>query len=84
MRMFERRRPSWWCPRGLAACRFTVEADGDIRDARTFLPMTGPLVRRLILALCSDGDGYLIARDDAIRARSNQLLGRFLDRIFAD
>lgn len=73
---------SWRAPRGLAGCRLEVEADGDIRDRRTLIPMTGPLTRRVILGLCSDRNGYLIARDEQIRARSNSVLGRFLADMF--
>jgi hypothetical protein len=43
----------------------------------------GPTTRRIILGLCSDGDGYLVVRDDQVRARSNQDLGRFLDEVLA-
>jgi len=68
----------WRAPRHLADCAVTVDADGDVYDDRTHLPMIGPNTRRIILGLCSDGDGYLVARDDAVRERSNQDLGRFL------
>jgi dienelactone hydrolase len=68
----------WRAPRHLADCAVTVDADGDVHDDRTYLPMIGPTTRRIILGLCSDGDGYLVARDDAVRERSNQDLGRFL------
>ena len=54
-----------------------------MRDSWTRLAMRGPWTRRIILGLCSDTDGYLIARDDAVRARSNQALGAFLARLFA-
>ncbi len=73
----------WRAPRHLADCAVTVDADGDVRDERTFLPMLGPTTRRLILGLCSSADGYLVARDDAVRARSNQDLGRFLADVLA-
>lgn len=37
--------------------------------------------RKIILGLCSNSDGYLLGRDDAIRARSNADLARFLDGV---
>ena len=72
----------WRAPRHLADCAVTVDADGDVYDDRTHLPMMGPTTRRIILGLCSDGDGYLVARDDAVRERSNQDLGAFLQPLF--
>jgi dienelactone hydrolase len=74
-------RGPWQAPRNLAGCDFRVEANGQVRDRFTRLAMNGPFTRRIILALCTDGDGYLISRDDAVRARSNQDLGRFLSRV---
>lgn len=68
----------WRAPRHLADCAVTVDTDGDVHDDRTHLPMIGPTTRRIILGLCSDDEGYLIARDDAIRERSNRDLGAFL------
>ena len=72
----------WRAPRHLADCAVTVGANGQIRDDRTHLPMIGPMTRRIILGLCSDDDGYLVARDDAVRARSNRDLGAFLQPLF--
>jgi dienelactone hydrolase len=72
----------WRAPRHLADCAVTVDADGDIHDDRTHLPMMGPTTRRIILGLCSNGDGYLVGRDDAVRARSNHDLGAFLQPLF--
>jgi dienelactone hydrolase len=74
---------AWRAPRHLADCAVTVDADGDVYDDRTHLPMMGPNTRRIILGLCSDGDGYLVARDDAVRERSNRDLGRFLADVLA-
>ncbi|MGH6921048.1 MAG: dienelactone hydrolase family protein, partial [Geminicoccaceae bacterium] len=68
----------WRAPRHLADCAVTVDADGDVHDDRTHLPMIGPTTRRIILGLCSNDDGYLVARDDAVRERSNRDLGAFL------
>jgi hypothetical protein len=59
-----------------------VEEDGGVRDLRTGLPMSGPILRRAILALCVDDTPYMIGADDAVRARSNRDLGHFLDPIF--
>jgi dienelactone hydrolase len=73
----------WRAPRHLADCAVTVDADGDVYDDLTHLPMMGPTTRRIILGLCSDGEGYLVARDDAVRERSNQDLGRFLSDLLA-
>ncbi|MCB4824811.1 dienelactone hydrolase family protein [Roseicella aerolata] len=68
----------------LNRCRLSVQPDGGVRDLRTGLPMSGPLLRRAILALCVDDEPYMIGADEAVRARSNRDLGRFLDPIFAD
>ena len=76
-------RGPWRAPRGLKDCALRVETDGDVRDTRTLLPMIGPISRRVILGLCSDSEGYLIAADDQVRARSNLDLGRFLAEVLA-
>ncbi len=68
--------------RNLAPCRFRVGTDGRVHDGRTGLPMAGPFTRKLILWLCSDSDGYLIGRDDAIRAQSNRVVADFLNPVF--
>ena len=68
--------------RNLAGCRFEVKHSGQVQDRFTKLPMIGPLSRRLILAACVDREGYMAARNDTVRARSNRDLGRFLARIF--
>jgi hypothetical protein len=64
--------------RNLAGCSLRVGEDGGVVDMRTGLPMAGPMTRRLILGLCVDSEGYLIGRDDAVRARSNAAMGAFL------
>jgi hypothetical protein len=46
------------------------------------LPMSRPFLRKVIFGVCSDADGYLIGRDDAIRDRSNRDVGAFLMRAF--
>jgi len=67
----------------LNGCRLGVGADGSVWDRRTGLPMDGPLMRRAILAFCVENEPYVIGGDEAVRARSNRDLGRFLDRAFA-
>jgi dienelactone hydrolase len=67
----------------LNRCRLGVQEDGGVRDLRTGLPMSGPTLRRMILALCVEDEPYQIGADEAVRARSNRDLGRFLDPIFA-
>lgn len=69
--------------RNLAGCRFRVERDGTVRDRHTALAMTGPFLRKLVLALCVSSKPYPIGRDDRIRAMSNRDYGTFLSRIFA-
>ncbi len=78
---FDRVRP---IGRDLRACRFSVERDGTVRDDHTWLAMVGPLTRKATLWLCVRDEPYLIGRNDAVRARSNRDLGRFLQRIFGD
>ncbi len=68
--------------RNLAGCRLVVERDGGVHHGRWLLPMLNPWTRKLILALCADQAGYLIGRDDDVRARSNADLARFLDKVF--
>ena len=68
--------------RMIGACRLRVGRDGTVRDERTRLPMSGPVMRRLILAACVEDRPYLLGADDAVRARSNHDLGRFLDGVF--
>lgn len=69
--------------RNLSACRFRVERDGTVRDERTWLPMTGRFLRKLILGLCVANRPYPIGRDDAVRARSDADLAAFLAQVFA-
>lgn len=66
----------------LGGCRLRVGPDGGVRDERTGLSMSGPVLRRLILVACVEDRPYLIGADDAVRARSNRDFGRFLDGIF--
>jgi dienelactone hydrolase len=66
----------------LKPCRFEVERDGTIRDLRTMLPMSGPFLRKVELALCVTWHPYPIGRDDAIREKSNRDFGNFLMQVF--
>jgi acetyl esterase/lipase len=69
--------------RNLSGCRFRVERDGTIRDERSLLPMTGPILRKIILAMCVPDQPYPIGRDDAVRAQSNRDFGAFLQLVFS-
>ena len=68
--------------RQLRGCRFRVERNGTVRDENTFLPMSGPFLRKIILGLCSEGQRYPIGRDDTVRAKSNRDFANFLARVF--
>ncbi len=68
--------------RNLAPCDLVVEADGSVHDSNTGFPMTGPFMRKVILGLCTDSDGYLIGRDEAMRTRALEDVTRFLNGIF--
>ncbi|MBT6116858.1 MAG: dienelactone hydrolase [Rhodospirillaceae bacterium] len=67
--------------RDLSGCAFTVDEDGLAHDELTWLPMSGPFMRKLILGACVRAEGYLIGRDDAVRAKSNRDVARFLNRV---
>ncbi|WP_340117166.1 dienelactone hydrolase family protein [Pelagibius sp. 7325] len=69
--------------RNLADCRFVVEADGTVRDKWLWLPMSSVFSRKIILGLCAGDEGYLIGRNDAVRAQSNRVMGAFLERALA-
>ncbi len=74
-----------WRPRyTLAPCAYRLQEDGSGIDERTGLPVSTPLLRRGSLALCASQDGYLIGRDDAVRAESNRALAGFLAKLFED
>ncbi|MGF1607800.1 MAG: dienelactone hydrolase family protein [Kiloniellales bacterium] len=72
----------WRAPRGLAGCDFLVTERGLIRGRMPgtpfYLSMTDALSRKILLGLCSDSVGYLIAENDSVRKRSNAALGHFL------
>jgi dienelactone hydrolase len=73
-----------WGPRRigrlLGDCDLRLEADGTVTDMRTGLRMAGAFTRRLILGWCTEDRPYLLAADEAVRARSNAALAVFLDR----
>lgn len=69
--------------RTLAGCRFFVGRDGSVYGGALRLPMTSSFSRKMILGLCAGGGGYLIGRNDKIRAASNLEMGRFLQQVFA-
>ena len=68
--------------RTIAGCRLEVGADAVVRDLVTGLPMNGRIARQAVLALCVGDRGFVIGRDDAVRAQSNYLLTRFLGSLF--
>lgn len=68
--------------RTMHACRLWVERDGTVRDLNTFLPMSSPLARKVILGLCASGPPYPIGADEETRAKSNRDMGAFLARVF--
>ena len=69
--------------RSLAPCSFVVERDGTVLDRNLlWLPMANGFLRKVMLALCADGEGYLIGRNDEVRTRSNRDMGEFLERAF--
>ena len=71
-----------WRPRyTLAPCAYLLEADGSGLDENSGLGISSPMLRRLSLSLCASDDGYLIGRDDAVRAQSNQALAGFLSKV---
>lgn len=69
--------------RNLAPCQFRVLESGVVLEARTYLPMTNPFSRKVMLGLCSDGEGYMIGADEEVRAKSNADFGRFLADVFS-
>jgi dienelactone hydrolase len=67
--------------RNLAPCRFEVARNGGVIDQRTGLSMTNRFLRSAVLALCVGREGYLIGRDDNVRARANRDVAAFLNRV---
>ena len=68
--------------RNLAGCDYEVEEDGTVKDRNSGFVVSGPLMRKLTLALCVEDRPYPIGRDDEVRRKSNRDLGRFLARVF--
>ncbi len=68
--------------RTIAECRLEVGADAVVRDLVTGVPMSGRIARQAVLALCVGDRGFVIGRDDGVRAQSNDLLTRFLGPLF--
>ncbi len=69
--------------RNLAPCQFRVLESGTVLEARTYLPMTNPFSRKIMLGLCSDSEGYMMGADDDVRLKSNADFGRFLSDVFS-
>lgn len=67
----------------LDGCGFRVDHDLVVRTDGIGLPMTNPILRKLMLGLCVGSEGYLLGRDDAVRERSNREVARFLNQVFA-
>lgn len=63
-------------------CDFRVEPDLTVRDGNLGIVMGGSFSRKLILANCVGSDGYLIGRDDAVRAKSDRDVAAFLSAAF--
>ena len=68
--------------RHLADCRFEVDRYGRVHEATTGVTMSNPLTRGLVLASCTGDRPWPIGRDEAVAAKSNADLERFLRSIF--
>ncbi len=68
--------------RTMTGCSFRVSDDGRVWSRNIYIPVTDPLTRKLALGVCVDSEGYLIGRDEAVRARSNAALSEFLAGVF--
>jgi dienelactone hydrolase len=68
--------------RQLNECRFRIDRDLDVRSGLLGIGMSDPTTRKIMLALCVGSEGYVISADEKVRARSNALVGEFLNRIF--
>ena len=68
--------------RHLADCRFEVDRFGRVHEAATGITMSTPLTRGLVLASCTGDRPWPIGRDEAVAARSNADLQRFLRGVF--
>ncbi len=70
--------------RHLADCAFRVDRRGFVHDALSGAVMAGPLMRGLVLAFCTGSRPWPIGRNEAVAARSNKDLLRFLSAVLAD
>lgn len=70
--------------RNLAPCEFRVDEQGNAREGLFGLAMDSPFMRKVILGLCSESEGYLMGRDDTVRAKSNRDVGALLRQAFSD
>jgi dienelactone hydrolase len=68
--------------RQLNECRFRVARDLDVRSGMLGVGMSDPTTRKLMLALCVGSEGYVISADEKVRAKSNKLVGEFLNGVF--
>ncbi len=70
--------------RHLADCRFRVDQYGIVHDVGSGYAMSGWLMRGLVLAACTGSAPWQIGRSEAVVARSNADLLRFLARVLDD
>jgi len=68
--------------RHLADCRFEVDRLGRVHEAKTGVSMSNPLMRGIVLASCTGDRPWPIGRDEAVVAKSNADLERFLRGVF--
>ena len=68
--------------RHIADCRFEVDRYGRVHEATTGVTMSNPLTRGLVLASCTGNRPWPIGRDEAVVAKSNADLERFLRGVF--
>jgi dienelactone hydrolase len=68
--------------RQLNDCRFHISSDLNVRSGLLGVGMSDPTTRKIMLALCVGSEGYIISADETVRAKSNALVGEFLNGIF--
>lgn len=68
--------------RHLADCRFEVDRYGRVHEATTGVTISNFLTRGLVLASCTGDRPWPIGRDEAVMAKSNADLERFLRGVF--
>ena len=61
-----------------------ADAEANTATATFFAAAGAASGQPLSLALCTDGDGYTIRSDPAVRARSTAELARFLNQVFGN